>query len=267
MKLLKRRPKDELRQFIKNYWILDISGDEEFKQRIIPFGSVDLIIHLKSPMDKWDSEHHIIEPLIFLEGQYLHAKHVQSSSATMILGVSFYPWATRAFFNHYADEFSNRVISYDLVDPKNLETLYWSLDPSDTYDSLFMKIEEFFLAKKRKQLNSAEQGIKNFLNRHPELTWDRWSTLYKTWGTSMRSQEKAFKRLIGIDSKKLYSKIKFQNAFQLLESAKHKKLTDIALEAGYYDQSDFCRHFKRFVGVSPKKYLKEGTSCFGQLIT
>ena len=267
MKLLKRSPKDELRQFIKNYWILDITSEEEFRQRIIPFGSVDLIIHLKSPMRKWDSEHQIIEPNIFLEGQYLQSKHVESSSATLILGVSFYPWATKTFFNHYADEFSNCVISYDLVDPKNLQTLFWSLDPADSYDSLFLKIDQFFLNKKRKQLNSTEQGIKDFLNQVSDLSWDQWSALYKTWGTSIRSREQVFKRLIGIDSKKLYSKIKFQNSFKLLESSKPKRLTDIALEAGYYDQSDFCRHFKRFVGISPMNYIKEGTSCFGQLIT
>mgnify|MGYP001949331678 CR=1 FL=1 len=64
----------------------------------------------------------------------------------------------------------------------------------------------------------------------------------------------------------MYAKLKFQNAITLLEHAKHKKLTDIALEAGYFDQPDFCRHFKNFVGITPKNYLKEGISCFGQLI-
>lgn len=267
MILLKRKPSKELEKLIKHYWLLDISGNEKFNQRIVPFGSVDLIIHLKNPMCKWDNEDmRIIEPLIFMEGQYLHSKYVQSSAATLILGVSFHPWATKSFYNLFASEFSNQVIPYDLIDPQNIKTLYNSLDPFDSYDTLFNKIEDFFLTKKRMVLNSKEQEIQEFLLNGTELSWSKWSTLYKDWGDSMRSREQLFKRLIGINSKKLYSKLKFQNAIKLMEYAKHKKLTHIALDAGYFDQADFCRHFKNFAGITPKNYFKEGISCFGQLI-
>ncbi len=33
-------------------------------------------------------------------------------------------------------------------------------------------------------------------------------------------------------------------------------LTEIAVESGFYDQSHFIRHFKRFFGVSPSQYRK-----------
>ena len=95
-------------------------------------------------MCKWDDEMKIIEPLIFMEGQYLRSKYVRASAATLILGISFHPWATKIFYNLFAIEFSNQVISYDLIDPQNIKTLYNSLDPYDNYDTLFNKIEGFF---------------------------------------------------------------------------------------------------------------------------
>ena len=267
MNVVKRGPKKELKNLIKYYWILDIASDEIFEQRIIPFGNVDLIIHLKNPLNKWDKngkEFH--EPQIFIEGQYLHSKYVSTNEEALLIGVSFYPWATKSFYNLFAIEFSNRIISYDLIDPDNYRNLYNSLDPSYNYDILFETVEKFFLNKKKDSLHASEQEIQDFLINCTELSWGKWSTLYKNWGSSMRSRETIFKNLIGINSKKLFSKLKFQYSIRLLESARYNNLTSVALDAGYYDQSDFCRHFKRFSGITPKEYVNERNTCFGQLI-
>lgn len=38
--------------------------------------------------------------------------------------------------------------------------------------------------------------------------------------------------------------------------ARQNKITDVALSLGYSDQSHFTRFFKRFVGISPKKWVQ-----------
>ena len=37
-------------------------------------------------------------------------------------------------------------------------------------------------------------------------------------------------------------------------------ITQVAVEAGFYDQAHLTRHFKRIVGLPPARYVKEVTT-------
>jgi transcriptional regulator GlxA family with amidase domain len=37
-------------------------------------------------------------------------------------------------------------------------------------------------------------------------------------------------------------------------------VTQVAVEAGFYDQAHLTRHFKRIVGLPPARYVKEVTA-------
>ncbi|WP_196889358.1 helix-turn-helix domain-containing protein [Aureivirga sp. CE67] len=55
-----------------------------------------------------------------------------------------------------------------------------------------------------------------------------------------------------------YVKLKKVNtAIQLLQNKNSKKLIEIGLEAGFYDQSHFIKIFKKFCGATPKDFLRE----------
>src|SRR5690554_1354668 len=58
-----------------------------------------------------------------------------------------------------------------------------------------------------------------------------------------RSLERRFLEILGIAPKSYSKIIQFNHAFRLLEET-NKKIVDIALEAGYYDQSHFVNHFR-----------------------
>jgi AraC-like DNA-binding protein len=74
---------------------------------------------------------------------------------------------------------------------------------------------------------------------------------------SERTLERRFKQSIGI-SAKLFSRIcRFQESLNQLRKNKYDKLSDIAYENGYADQSHFIRSFKEFTGVSPFDYRKQ----------
>jgi methylphosphotriester-DNA--protein-cysteine methyltransferase len=67
-----------------------------------------------------------------------------------------------------------------------------------------------------------------------------------------------FKHFSGF-SPKLFSRIiRFQSALNHY-GKKEKKLTEIAYDAGYYDQSHFIQDFKEFSGHSPKEYFSGKT--------
>jgi AraC family transcriptional regulator len=45
-----------------------------------------------------------------------------------------------------------------------------------------------------------------------------------------------------------------ERARQLLQAAPELSLAEVALNAGFSDQSTFTRHFKRLVGVTPRQF-------------
>jgi AraC-like DNA-binding protein len=51
--------------------------------------------------------------------------------------------------------------------------------------------------------------------------------------------------------------IQFRKSIEVFQNSPHKtKLTDLALNNAYYDQSDFIKHFKKVTGFNPKAFFK-----------
>ena len=72
---------------------------------------------------------------------------------------------------------------------------------------------------------------------------------------SERTFQRLFESNVGI-SPKMFSRIcQFHSAFQQLDEGRFTKLSDIAYQNGYADQSHMIRTFKEFTNVSPKEYL------------
>jgi len=78
--------------------------------------------------------------------------------------------------------------------------------------------------------------------------------------TELHITERTFQRLfefhVGV-SPKLFSRIcQFHSAFQHVNLGPNTRLTDIAYQTGYSDQSHFIRTFQEFTNYSPSGYLK-----------
>lgn len=70
-----------------------------------------------------------------------------------------------------------------------------------------------------------------------------------------RTFQRKFEKGIGI-SPNLYRRIcQFNAAFQQLNNRRFHKLSDIAFQNEYVDQSHFIRSFKEFTNLTPKDYL------------
>ena len=61
---------------------------------------------------------------------------------------------------------------------------------------------------------------------------------------------------IGLTAKDVSKIWRFNHFLTLVKKNPLYNLTQLSLEAGYYDQSHFIKEFHFFVGISPKKFLK-----------
>ena len=63
-----------------------------------------------------------------------------------------------------------------------------------------------------------------------------------------------FKRATGLPPHQYVIARRVERARQLLQGRSDVSLADVAADAGFSDQSQFCHHFKRLVGVTPGQF-------------
>ena len=83
----------------------------------------------------------------------------------------------------------------------------------------------------------------------------RIAELAEETGYSERYLNKIFLEYMGFSPKTFCKIIRFQRSLELLNYGASDKMTDVSVELGYYDQSQFIKDFKRFSGITPRQYL------------
>jgi PAS domain S-box-containing protein len=80
-------------------------------------------------------------------------------------------------------------------------------------------------------------------------------TLAQRAGMSVRQLERKFRNTFKTSPRAYLVKMRILAACDLLEKSS-RAVTDIALEVGFYDHSDFSRQFRKGMGVSPSEFRK-----------
>ena len=81
------------------------------------------------------------------------------------------------------------------------------------------------------------------------------SEIEKETGYSERYINKVFNEEMGFSPKSFCKIIQFQRALEYLDYGAPGKMTDASVKLGFYDQSQFIKDFKRYAGITPKRYL------------
>ena len=63
-----------------------------------------------------------------------------------------------------------------------------------------------------------------------------------------------FKAATGLPPHQYVIARRVERARELLQAGTDASLAEVALRAGFSDQSQFCRHFKRLLGVTPRRF-------------
>lgn len=75
-------------------------------------------------------------------------------------------------------------------------------------------------------------------------------------GYTTRYIHKTFSAELGFGPKTLCRIVRFQRTIARLNCMDSGKLTNIAADTGYYDQSQFIRDFKQFADITPRQYVR-----------
>jgi AraC-like DNA-binding protein len=250
---------DTLKPYVRYFWVLENSDADDSSQKIfgaIADGCPGIILH-QTEKGSYHDESNKQLPEIFLYGQTIDPVKFYSPGRFTTIGVWLYPHALKSVFGFDANEFTGSCLDLDLVRPVKGTHVSEQLINGGSIEQRIRILSSYLLAHIERNKQQPDEAMKFALT---QIAYSKGNislkALQETLRLSERTLERKFKQIIGI-SPKLFTRIyRFQVSLNQLRKNNYDKLSDIAYENDYADQSHFIRAFKEFTGLSPFEFKK-----------
>jgi len=247
---------DPLKGYVKSFWKLENNAASKQELTTMADGSPGLIFQHPSQGDLFQNGKKLAP--LFLYGQATSYATLHSDGNFNTFGIFFDPRALKLVFGLDASELTDTCIDLSLISEAKNERLLQKLLNAESEQETIETIASFVMGQlvknQQKGDGSMEFALSHIISSRGTASLEE---LTQKLRLSERSLERKFKEQVGI-SPKLFSRIcRFQASLRQLTEQKHDKLSDIAFENDYADQSHFIRSFKEFAGASPLQFQKQ----------
>jgi AraC-like DNA-binding protein len=170
-----------------------------------------------------------------------------------MIGAYFYPYALPMIFGSPAKLFAHTQIRLSDINENEARRLSDQVLHSKNTDEQLAFVTTFITSKIKHAFIDprVRAGVNLMMAMHGNCDVEQ---LADHANLSERQLERKFSDSVGVSPKLLARLIRFQHVLRTPVSDR-TSLTDIALAAGYYDQSHFIRDFSEFSGLNPKAYF------------
>lgn len=190
------------------------------------------------------------QPLTFLTGPQLSRVNVKVHGQLRAIRVDFLPGGMYRMLGIPMHELLDG--GFDAADffGGEMRCLNEQLQNTLTLEEGKLIVERFLLKQvtKLKELVPFDSALHVLLRHNGTMSIEKTASLSCL---SLKQFERKCKERIGMNPKMYARILKFSKAYRLHESCPHLNWTQIAYEAGYYDQMHMIRDFKLFAGVNP----------------
>lgn len=192
---------------------------------------------------------------ISLYGQCVKPTELFLRGRFMMIAYFLYPHTIKALFGLDAKELTDIHIDLSLMQPARGVNLQEQLANAPSLEAR-LQLLNGYLKKLGTPIHHdaivfATTAIRNSNGMVPL------KDIQQELHVTERTFQRLFESHVGIPPK-LFSKIcQFNAAFQQINYHQFTRLTDIAYDHGYADQSHLIRDFQKFTNISPGEYLKK----------
>jgi len=250
-------PPESLSTYIRYFWVVESDNTDlsSTSFRTIADGCPGLIFQHQEKGILFQNDKQL--PAAILYGQATRPAELKINGRFNTIGIFFYPHAIKSIFGLNADELTDTCLDLSLLEKAHTHHITERLSNDDSIASQIDTLCNFLLAQLARNDHHADRNMQHALSRIKAANGNiSVKTLREELQLSERSFERRFKQHVGL-TPKLYARIsQFQAAMELLRQQDYNKLSDIAFEHEYADQSHFIRAFKEFAGDSPFQFRK-----------
>jgi AraC-like DNA-binding protein len=237
---IRHSPPAHLAPWIDCVWTLRGRLDEQ--QRVLPDGCVELILHRGEPMVQDGGR----QPRRLVAGQMDGCLLLEAPDPVDVVGVRFHPYGAAAFFATPMHLLTNRLLEPEAILGDGIAR------GVDSVKAVWRMLEERLRGAELPNRATA-LAVRAILAARGAISIE---CIGRQTGAGPRQLDRLFQHEVGIIPKTFARIIRFQNVFLAWDSRNWDRLTDLALECGFYDQAHLCHDFARFSGLSPSAFLR-----------
>jgi AraC-like DNA-binding protein len=244
-------PSAVLRPFIRSYLIIESNGT--FVNRLLPDTSLVIAFRFKGQTNYLRDNATENLPMAIVSGLRKSARKVSYAKGTGNILVIFKEAGASAFFKEPLHELFELSLSLDhFIPQQKIDDVEEQLANAVSNEERIAIVEQFLFSKlynsKPDQLISLAiekiQTAKGII-KIKELT----ESLY----ISRDAFEKRFRKIAGTSPKQFAAIVRMKSITS--QRPKNLLLSDIAYDAGYFDQPHFNKDFKLFTGQTPTDFF------------
>ena len=249
------KPSNSVKDVVRFYWFLE--GKEPYTHYSMADVCPELIFHYHGQF------HEVLlsgkRELSFLSGISAPSSQTRKFSIDQsfgMFGIYLFPHAIPTLFDIPANELTNYMVDLDSLGRKIGTDLEDQIMMSTSAQERIGIIESFIIRRLQRK-ESPQLPVIDALKfvmqteRVPKVR-----DLTNDYFLSERQLERQFQKFTGFAPKQFIRISRFRRAINSCGN-QNLRLTDIALDCGYYDQSHFINDFKQFSGLSPKDFFKD----------
>ena len=251
-------PPEALADYVDHLWTITVDGDEPPGLTLQFFVTCSPCIVFQHCDGRSAITHGITRgtrkagnnPTSFIRGPISQPFYCVAEGTPTAIGVELKPQALHTLFGIDVTELRNGLVELNALSLSNLdEQLLNAKSPRDQIALL----TRFLTAKARTGRRRADTIVTRSLrlmDQNVGSTHVR--NMLKSLNVSERQFERRFARAVGVPASFYLRVMRFQETVRLMQRGPFERLTDIAHDLGYTDQSHFIKDVREFTGNTPK---------------
>ena len=256
--LAKAPPAQSLRPFVREYvgWSEQVSVP--LRRLELPTEEAPLIINFGSPYRLFvpGGSRRDVDLASFITGAYDTYQFVESVGPTSGVQVNFTLLGIRLLVGRPIEDMKNRALAPEDIFGRFARELTHRLDDAKSWEARFECLDRALTARLHDPLEVAA-GVR--------CAWHRLvassgrasiASIVSEVGWSQRHFIARFKHEIGVSPKVFARLLRFGRVVRAIRAGGNVDLADVALGAGYWDQSHLNRDAREFAGTTPGELRK-----------
>lgn len=249
-------PNDKISPFIKDIIFLEDKGNVEVNLPFYADGYPGIMYSETEEAICLLPENKLL-PNFFLYGQTIEPIQLQVYGSYKIIVFQLYPFATRLLINENPKSLNDKC--YDLSQVVGVETFktIGKLVAKGTEQRIQI-ISDYILGLVKNSSvnpdNSIKLAVSSLINSKGLISIKQ---LREQLYITERTFERRFTKEVGVTPKQFAKIIQFSFSLDQIQESDYTKLTNIAYDNGFTDQSHFIKTFKKYTGGTPKEILSQ----------